>query len=93
MSDQYYDDPDLANDIAEIEKHDDRTHFQVLNCGTICVLTPLTPEADAWVEENVGINDETQFWGKKGIVVEHRYIQPIIEGLLNDKLKLEIASE
>ena len=93
MSDQYYDDPDLANDIAEIEKHDDRVHFQVLNCGTIFVLTPLTPEADAWVEEHVGINDETQFWGKKGIVVEHRSIQPIIEHLLNDKIKIEISSE
>ena len=44
MSDQYYDDPDLANDIAEIEKFDaNRIDFQVLNAGSIFVLTPLTP--------------------------------------------------
>lgn len=93
MSDQYYDDPDLANDIAEIEKFDaNRIDFQVLNAGSIFVLTPLTPEADAWVEEKVGITEETQFWGKKGVVIEHRYVQPIIDGLLEDGLKLEIAS-
>ncbi len=84
-----YNDPDLQNDIAEIEKFDDRIDFQVLNAGSIFVLTPLTPEADAWVEEKVGINEETQYWGKKGIVIEPRYIQQIIDGLLEDGLKLE----
>jgi len=68
------------------------TDFTVLNASSIFILNPITEAADAWVEEKVGINDETQFWGPKGIVIEHRYIQPIIEGILEDGLGLEIAS-
>ncbi len=68
------------------------TDFTVLNAGSIFILNPITEKADAWVKEKVGINDETQFWGQKGIVIEHRYIQPIIEGILEDGLGLEIAS-
>ena len=68
------------------------TDFNVLNAGSVIILTPLTEQADAWVEEKVGINDETQFWGPKGIVIEPRYIKDIIEGILEDDLNLEIAS-
>ena len=68
------------------------TDFQILDAGSVKILTPLTEAADAWVEEHVGITDETQFWGKKGIVIEPRYIQPIIDGLLEDGLELEIGS-
>ena len=68
------------------------TDFTVLNAGSIFILNPITEKADTWVEEKVGINDETQFWGQKGIVIEHRYIKDIIEGILEDDLSLEIAS-
>jgi len=68
------------------------TDFTVLNAGNIFILNPITEAADAWVEEKIPTTDETQTWGQKGIVVEHRYIQPIIEGILEDKLTLEIAS-
>lgn len=63
--------------------------FQVLNAGSIVILTPISPEADAWVEENVGINDETQFWGKKGIVVEPRYIVDIVNGITEAGFEIE----
>ncbi len=68
------------------------TDFTVLNAGSIFILNPITEKADTWVEEKVGINDETQVWGQKGIVIEHRYIKDIIEGILEDDLSLEIAS-
>lgn len=68
------------------------TDFTVLNAGSIFILNPITEQADSWVKEKVGINDETQFWGQKGIVIEHRYIKDIIEGILEDDLSLEIAS-
>lgn len=68
------------------------TDFTVLNAGSIFILNPITEKADAWVKEKVGINDETQFWGQKGIVIEHGYIQAIIEGILEDGLTLEVAS-
>lgn len=54
--------------------------FRVDDHGSICILTPLSPECKEWTDENVG-NDETQYWGKNGIVVEPRYIGAIIEGL------------
>ena len=63
--------------------------FQVLNAGNIFILTPLTEAADTGVEERVSLTEETQYFGKKGIVIEHRYISDIIEGLLNDGLTME----
>ena len=68
------------------------TDCTVRNAGRLFSLNPSTEKADAGGEEKVGSNDETQFWGQKGIVIEHRYIQPIIEGILEDGLGLEIAS-
>ncbi len=68
------------------------TDFNVLNAGSVIILTPITEAADDWVAEHIPTTDETQFWGQKGIVVEPRYIQPIIEGILGDDLNLEIAS-
>jgi hypothetical protein len=66
--------------------------FQVLNANSIFILTPLTDAADSWVEERVSLTEETQYWGKKGIVIEHRYISDIIEGILNDGLTMEAAA-
>ena len=71
---------------AEIEPD-----FAILNAGSLSILTPLSEAADAWVEEKVGINDETQYWGHKGIVVEHRYIDDIIHGIQESELTLEIG--
>lgn len=65
--------------------------FAILNAGSIFILTAITEAADAWVEEKVGINDETQYWGQKGIVVEHRYIDDIIAGIRESELTLEIG--
>ncbi len=68
------------------------TDFTVLNAGSIFILNPITEKADAWVEEKITITEETQTWGQKGIVIEHRYVHDIIEGILEDKLTLEVAS-
>ncbi len=67
------------------------TDFTVLNEGSIFILNPLTEAADAWVKEKVQITDETQFWGQKGIVVEHSYIIDIIDGIRGDDLTVEPA--
>jgi hypothetical protein len=47
--------------------------------STVYVLTPLSPQAKAWVEENVHY-EPYQTWGQ-GIVIEWRYIEDIVEGL------------
>lgn len=59
--------------------------FTVQNHGSIFILTPHTPEAEAWVEEH--IPDDAQLWGN-GIVVEHRFIDNIVEGARADGLEV-----
>lgn len=54
--------------------------FTVANHGSIFVLTGVSEACKEWIGLNVG-NEETQTWGRDGIVVEHRYIGDIIDGL------------
>lgn len=53
--------------------------FLVADHGSICILTPLSPDAETWVEEH--IPDDAQTWGPKGIVVEPRYLPDILQGI------------
>lgn len=62
--------------------------FSVLNEGTIAVVTPKTQEAKNWLIENVAINEETQWWGP-GIVVEHRFLDDLLQGITNDGLTIK----
>lgn len=89
MNGQYYDDPDLANDIAEIVKHDSND-FTVQNEGSIFVLYAKTLPAREWVNEN--LPDDVTTWGVNGYVVEHRYIMSIIDGIRQDGLSVGQAS-
>ncbi len=57
--------------------------FTVNNQGSIFILTGQTEACREWIEENVGDN-QTQTWGQHGIVVEHRYIQDIVDGLRSE---------
>lgn len=51
---------------------------RVTNHGSLFVFTPDDDDARAWVEENVG-DGNTQTWAG-GVVVEPRYIHPIVHG-------------
>ena len=51
--------------------------------GTIGLLYPVTDAARAWVDEH--ISDDAQWFGK-GLVIEWRYVDPIIEGITRDGL-------
>lgn len=59
--------------------------FSVENHGSIVLLRPLTPAAEAWIEEH--IPDDAQTFGN-AIAVEPRYIQDIINGIVADGLTL-----
>lgn len=48
--------------------------------GTITILIPLTDVGREWLDEHL---HEPLTWGR-GYVVEHRYVWPIIEGMLDD---------
>jgi hypothetical protein len=59
--------------------------FTVENHGTIFLLRPLTDAANDWVEEYLPDNAQ-RFSG--ALVVEHRYIRDIVEGIQRDGLKI-----
>ena len=90
MSD-HYDDPDLANDIAEIEKFDaNETDFKVQNEGSIYILYAVSDRAQSWVEGH--LPEDRQQWGVNGSVIEHRYVCDIIDGIREAALTIEAAS-
>lgn len=59
--------------------------FTVQNEGSIFLLGVHTDAARAWVEENLPKDHQT--WGNT-VVVEHRYIEAIVNGILTDGLKV-----
>jgi hypothetical protein len=62
--------------------------FQLENHGSLFLLRPLNDAAKNWTDENLPVaNPETQFWGDS-IVIEPRYVAPIVDGILADGLAL-----
>jgi hypothetical protein len=62
--------------------------FQLENHGSLFLLRPLNDAAKNWMGEHLPIdNPETQFWGDS-IVIEPRYVAPIVDGILADGLAL-----
>ena len=60
--------------------------FEITGGGTVYILTPCTTEAKEWLEEHVDL-DNVQWFGR-GIAVEHRYIEDIVEGARGDGLEV-----
>lgn len=60
--------------------------FHVTNHGSVFILRALTEQAQSWV--NRRLPEEKQEWGD-GIAVEHRYIVPIVKGILEDGLSIQ----
>ena len=59
--------------------------FLVENHGIIFLLIPLNDSARAWVDEYIGRDNGFQpYWPT--VVVAHRYISAIVEGIRNDGL-------
>ena len=60
-----------------------RIDFEVSGGGTVYLLRPLTRQARVWVDEHLPA-DATWFCG--AVVVEHRFIGPIVGGAIGDGL-------
>ena len=56
--------------------------------GSICLLRAFTKQGAGWLDENIG--DDTQLWGDS-IVVEPRYVEPILNGAMADGLTVNFA--
>lgn len=58
----------------------------VSNHGTVAIITPLTEAAKEWVCEHLSL-ESWQFWGgNDGFACEPRYVDHIVEGMINDGL-------
>jgi hypothetical protein len=53
--------------------------------GSIFLVSAETEEGRDWIEENMGVGEEHTYFGGS-LVVEHRYIDDIIEGMLKEGL-------
>lgn len=58
----------------------------VRNEGTIFILDPMTDDGKAWIAEH--IPEDTIRWGE-GVVIEHRYIEGVVQGAINDGMEVE----
>jgi hypothetical protein len=58
---------------------------EISNHGSIVILTPLTEPARAWISEN--LPGDVMRWAG-GIVIEPRYIGPIVDGMIADGLEV-----
>ena len=57
--------------------------------GTIGLLYPVTADARAWIEEH--ISSDAQWFGH-ALVIEWRYVDPIIEGITDNGLEVRPPS-
>jgi hypothetical protein len=59
----------------------------VHNEGTVFLLNPLTARAKEWIEENV--QTEAYQWFGSTLVVEHRFVWGLAQGMLDEGLVLQ----
>lgn len=55
--------------------------FTVFDHGSIVILNALTEQAQAWVDEH--LPEDRLTWGVNGVVIEPRYVDAIIEGIID----------
>jgi len=60
--------------------------FTLSDQGSIFILTPIGEAGTDWLAENIG--DDAMYLGT-GLVIEHRYVSDIVEGIQNDGLTVE----
>lgn len=59
----------------------------VLNEGSIYLLQPKSNHGYDWIKNNIG---KDAIWHNQSLVVEHRFIEDIIDGIINDGLTVVI---
>ena len=62
--------------------------FVLENHGSILLLRPQNEQAVAWVDEHIDSENGFQpYWPT--VVIEHRYVSGIVEGIRNDGLAVQ----
>ena len=62
--------------------------FELQNHGSIFLLIPQSTSARIWVDDHIGRDNGFQPH-YPSIVIEHRYVSDIVEGIQNDGLAVE----
>jgi hypothetical protein len=57
----------------------DGVDFTISDHGSLLVLTPRSESATEWLEDKMP--EDAQTWGKKGYVIEPRFVFDIVEDL------------
>jgi hypothetical protein len=60
--------------------------LRVENHGSIVLVRPLSERAQLWLDEHIG--DESR-WFAGALVVEPRYVAPLVEGMQEEGLEVE----
>ncbi len=63
--------------------------FSLENHGSILLLIPQTDSARVWIDDHIGRDNGFQPYFPK-IVIEHRYVSDIVEGIQNDGLAVQL---
>lgn len=58
--------------------------------GSVYLFELESPEARAWVDDQVHVEDWQ--WLGRAFAVDHRYVGPLVEGMLADGLGVEVLS-
>jgi hypothetical protein len=61
----------------------DEPDFRCENHGSLLLLYPLTQSAQSWIEQHLFKDAQ---WFADAVVVEHRYVWAILDGIQNDGL-------
>ena len=59
--------------------------INVQNEGNIFLLHPQSEAGQQWIDENIGTGEGTTYFGN-ALVVEHRYVANVVEGMQADGL-------
>lgn len=60
--------------------------FNLINHGSIVLLVPTSDEGRAWADEH--LPEDRQLWGHESTVIEPRYVDAILDGIINDGLEV-----
>jgi hypothetical protein len=78
----------MPNDACKPHASNSELDFKLENHGSLFLLRPLSAAAKEWMQRNLPVDSpETQFWGD-AIVIESRYVEAILDGILGDGLVL-----
>lgn len=61
--------------------------------GSLWILRPVSADASAWIEENVDQkNAVSPLWWGDGLVVEPRYVEDILDGMIGSGFAIQMAA-